>query len=120
MSKYGVISGPYFPVLGLNTGKHGPEITPYFDTFQAVIKLSTHKMNDFNIFIMFYFRIYLCRLSLLIFSCLFIFVLVISIDLHLFYLKHEKWRTSNYVKQSILDVFGTAIYYPIIIIYRGS
>ena len=34
----GVISGPYFPVFGLNTGKHGPEITPYLDTFHAVIK----------------------------------------------------------------------------------
>ena len=29
VSKYGVTSGPYFPVLGLNTGKYGPEITPY-------------------------------------------------------------------------------------------
>ena len=37
MSKYGVISGPYFPVLGLNTGKYGPGITPYLDTFHAVI-----------------------------------------------------------------------------------
>ena len=38
MSKYGVISGPYFPVFGLNTGKYGPEITPYLDTFHVVIK----------------------------------------------------------------------------------
>ena len=30
VSKYGVISGP-------NTGKHGPEITPYLDTFHAVL-----------------------------------------------------------------------------------
>ena len=47
VSKYGVISGPYFPVFGQNmeiygvfspnTGKHGPEITPYLDTFHAVI-----------------------------------------------------------------------------------
>ena len=37
MSKYGVISGPYFPVFGLNTGKYGLEITPYFGTFHAVI-----------------------------------------------------------------------------------
>ena len=36
VSKYGVISGPYFPVLGLNTGKYGPEMTPYLDTFRAV------------------------------------------------------------------------------------
>ena len=49
VSKYGVISRPYFPVLGLNTeihknlsvfspntGKYGPEITPYLDTFHAV------------------------------------------------------------------------------------
>ena len=47
MFKYGVNSGPYFPALGLNTeryevfspnvGKYGPETTPYFDTFHAVI-----------------------------------------------------------------------------------
>ena len=46
MSKYRVISGPYFPVFGLNTEiyevlssnteKYGPEITPYLDTFHAV------------------------------------------------------------------------------------
>ena len=33
VSKYGVISGPYFPVFSPNTGKYGPEITPYLDTF---------------------------------------------------------------------------------------
>ena len=37
MSKYGVFSGPYFPVFGLNTGKYGPEKTPYLDTFHAVV-----------------------------------------------------------------------------------
>ena len=46
MSKYGVISGPYFSVFGLNTERYGvfspntekcgPEITPYLDTFHAV------------------------------------------------------------------------------------
>ena len=45
VSKYGVFSGPYFPVFGLNTGifvfspnagKYGPENTPYLDTFHAV------------------------------------------------------------------------------------
>ena len=36
--KYGVISGPSFPVSGLNTGKYGLEITPYLDTFHAVPK----------------------------------------------------------------------------------
>ena len=36
VSNYGVISGPYFPVFGLNTGKYWPEITPYLDTFLAV------------------------------------------------------------------------------------
>ena len=42
VSKYGVISGPYFPVFGLNTGKYGSEKTPYLDTFHAVI---SGKMN---------------------------------------------------------------------------
>ena len=36
MSKYRVISGPYFPVFSPNVGKYGPEITPYLDTFHAV------------------------------------------------------------------------------------
>ena len=34
MSKYGVIS--VFPVFGPNTGKYGPEKTPYLVTFHAV------------------------------------------------------------------------------------
>ena len=34
--KYGVFSGPYFPVFGLNTGKYGPEKPPYLDIFHAV------------------------------------------------------------------------------------
>ena len=38
MSKCEVISGPYFPVCGLNAGKHGPETTLYLDTFHAVDK----------------------------------------------------------------------------------
>ena len=57
MSKYGVIFGPSFPVFGLNTeiyevdlrrfpntGKYGPEITPYLDTFCAVA--ITHEMFE--------------------------------------------------------------------------
>ena len=30
-----VYSGQSIPVFGLNTGKYGPEITPYLDTFHA-------------------------------------------------------------------------------------
>ena len=37
MYQYKVFSGPYFPVFSPNTGKYGPEKTPYFDTFHAVI-----------------------------------------------------------------------------------
>ena len=37
MPKYEVFSGPHFPVFGLNTGKYGPEKTPYLDAFQTVI-----------------------------------------------------------------------------------
>ena len=46
MSKYGVFSGRYFPVFELNTGKYGPEKTPYLDTFHAVhpsILIKKHK-----------------------------------------------------------------------------
>ena len=37
VSKYGVISGPYLPVFGLNTEIYGPEITLYLDNFHAAI-----------------------------------------------------------------------------------
>ena len=37
VSKYGVCSGPYFPVFSPNTEKYGPKITPYLDTFHAAI-----------------------------------------------------------------------------------
>ena len=41
VSKYGVISGPLFTeeisVFFPNTGKYRPEITPYLDTFHAVV-----------------------------------------------------------------------------------
>ena len=55
VSKYGVISGPYFLVFGLNTaiygvfsantGKYGPEITPCLDTFHAVRLLTFFAKN---------------------------------------------------------------------------
>ena len=37
VSKHGVISGPDFPVFSPNTGKYGPEITPYLDIFYASV-----------------------------------------------------------------------------------
>ena len=53
--KYRVISGPNFPVLGLNTEwvirieakyrKYGPEITPYLNTFHTVIFTLENNLN---------------------------------------------------------------------------
>ena len=37
VSKNGVSVGPSFPAFWLNTGKYGPEKTPYLDTFHAVV-----------------------------------------------------------------------------------
>ena len=48
VSKYGVFSGPYFPVFGLNTGKYGPENTPYLDTLHVNLNISGTK-RAFNI-----------------------------------------------------------------------
>ena len=45
VSKYGVFSGPYFPLFGLNTGKYGPEKTPYLDTFHAVYGVKKRKIG---------------------------------------------------------------------------
>ena len=59
MSKYGVFSGPYFPVFGLNTGKYRPEKTPYLNTFtqcvsvlivlQVILKIHANKSSPFNV-----------------------------------------------------------------------
>ena len=37
VSKYGLFSGLYFPVFGLNTEKWGPEKTSYLDNFHTVL-----------------------------------------------------------------------------------
>ena len=54
MSKYRVISGPYFPVFRPNTGKHGPEITPYLKVNLRVKseyrKISTRNNSVFRYF----------------------------------------------------------------------
>ena len=49
MSECGVISDPYFPLFGLNTGKYGPEITPYLDTFHAVFILLSINLFSQNL-----------------------------------------------------------------------
>ena len=36
LSKYGVFSGPYFTIFGLNTEKYGPKEYLYLDNFHAV------------------------------------------------------------------------------------
>ena len=41
VSKYRVISSPYFPVLSPNTEKYGPQITSYLDAFHTVIETET-------------------------------------------------------------------------------
>ena len=58
VSKYGVFSGPYFPVFGLNTkiysvfipntGKYGPEKTPY-NTFHAVVNNLNSMRPEFEL-----------------------------------------------------------------------
>ena len=37
--KYGAISGPYFPVFGVNTGKYRPKITPYFHSVNDLVSI---------------------------------------------------------------------------------
>ena len=53
MFKYGVSSGPFFPVFGPvfgpNTGKYTPEKTPYLDTFHEQITIDVNKRYKENI-----------------------------------------------------------------------
>ena len=48
VSKYGVISGLDFPVFGLNTGRYGPETTPYVHTFHAVFICGSVRSRRFE------------------------------------------------------------------------
>ena len=48
VSKYGIVSGPYFPIFGLNTGKYRPEITRYFDTFHTVATSHTNMIEQMS------------------------------------------------------------------------
>ena len=53
MSKYGVFPGPFFPVFSPNTGKYGPEKTPYLGTFtQCELQESIEKLlqNELSVF----------------------------------------------------------------------
>ena len=46
VSKYGVFSGPYFPVFSPNKGKNGQEKNPYLDTFHAVMGLFADEISE--------------------------------------------------------------------------
>ena len=49
VSKYGVFSGPYFAVFSQNTGKYGPEKTPYLDAFHAVRKVIVEYYSKYSL-----------------------------------------------------------------------
>ena len=71
MSKYGVISGPYFPVLGLsvfspNKRKYRPEITPYLNTFYAVDKIKIER--KYSLVPILYLRIDIHQIVVTLFS----------------------------------------------------
>ena len=46
VSKHGVISGPYFPVFGLNTEKYWPEMSPFMKFFRAVIETCCRRLQN--------------------------------------------------------------------------
>ena len=50
MFKYGVFSGPYFPVFSPNAGKYRPEKAPYLDTFhEGQITIDVNQRHKENI-----------------------------------------------------------------------
>ena len=62
MSKYGIISGPYFPILIPNRGKYRPEITPYLDTFHVALLFNIFKLFS-QFYSMHHIKKYLCCLE---------------------------------------------------------
>ena len=61
VSKYGVISGPYVPAFGLDTGEYRPEITLYFYTFHAMIekKMQLFFPSEISVYLSKHFSIYI-------------------------------------------------------------
>ena len=49
VSKYGIFSGPYFPVFSPNTAKYGPEKTPNLDTFHSALVILKDFLSLFRI-----------------------------------------------------------------------
>ena len=64
VSKYGVISGPHFPVFSPNTEIYGLEITPYLETFHTVLMLRKSQY---------------CHLHHYLFPVFFLFIIIVNI-----------------------------------------
>ena len=60
MAKYGVISGPYFPVFVVspNTGKYGPEITQETQLKNLVLKITVKRREERKCFISVYLNFF--------------------------------------------------------------
>ena len=83
VSKYWVISGPYFPVFSSNTGKYGPEITPYLNTFAP-------SQHNLLYFILMKLKIYLF------YKC------IISPPAYLLHISEDFWFVHTQQKESTL------------------
>ena len=87
--KYVVFSGPYFPaytrdteylsVFSPNKGKHGPEKTPFLDTFHKVYENQTISVSSLDSRGMFYHFVFVNLLIL--FNLMFIFSIALSLIL---------------------------------------
>ena len=75
ISKYGVFSVPYFPVFSPNTGKYGPEKTPYLDTFYTVKMILTVLRSFFRKYKSSIFQCFVFELLFLNFERLNIFLI---------------------------------------------
>ena len=91
MSIYGVFSGPYFPVFGLNTGKYGPDETPHLSTFHSALFTLT---------------------------CLYLFTFTIHTYVSLYGFLEEELKTSMYVNFGHLYTFADQIENCSIQIYK--
>ena len=89
MSKYGVISG-------LNTGKYGPEITPYLETFHALRYADTDEpYTALYSFLLYNYTYYVVILILSRNYTYYYLILMTSIEDHYFVLKQDGPKMFN-------------------------
>ena len=107
MSKYRVYSGLYVAVFELNTGKYGPNKTPYLDTFHAMhlfIQIEQAIENNIDIAIIRDLKQYFGKIESELFNLRFTKFVKVAKDPDIRLLR-EKMRVANCLSNELNNLY---------------